>query len=170
MEEKIAGGKFLEIPFAVDIIFAGGKISRKIKIRANSVNLLNAKNWCYSTVYFQSCQLSALLPFPGTTMSIIFLEMLCSSLVLICPYQFNIFWLRNVEIWHTLASSCMLWFLTWSCSGIKPILSYHPNFCYMQSILVFLSNRPTLCSKCHCWLDHRLIHIVFQFDGYLYVA
>ena len=24
----------------------------------------------------------------------------------------------------------------------------------MQSVLVFLSNRPTLCSICHCWLDH----------------
>ena len=37
-----------------------------------------------------------------------------SSLLLICPYQFNRFCLRNVDIWHTLASSCMIWFLTWS--------------------------------------------------------
>ena len=37
-----------------------------------------------------------------------------SSLLLICPYRFNRFCLRNVGIWHTLASSCMLWFLTWS--------------------------------------------------------
>ena len=37
----------------------------------------------------------------------------------------------------------------------------------MQSVLVFLSNRPTLCSIYHCWLDQRLIHLVFQQDGYL---
>ena len=47
-------------------------------------------------------------------MSIIFLDRLSSSLLLICPYRFNRFCLRNVDIWHTLASSCMLWFLTWS--------------------------------------------------------
>ena len=46
----------------------------------------------------------------------------------------------------------------------------HPHFCYMQYVLVFLSNRPTLCSICHCWLDHSLIHIVFQLDEYLFVA
>ena len=55
-----------------------------------------------------------LLLFPGATMSIIFLDKLSSSLLLICPYRFNRFCLRNVDIWHTLASSCMLWFLTWS--------------------------------------------------------
>ena len=55
-----------------------------------------------------------LLLFPGTTMSIIFLDKLSSSLLLICPYRFNRFCLRNVDIWHTLASSCMIWFLTWS--------------------------------------------------------
>ena len=49
------------------------------------------------------------------TMSIIFLDLkLSSSLLLICPYKFNRFCLRNVDIWHTLASSCMIWFLTWS--------------------------------------------------------
>ena len=45
LEENFAGGKFREIPFAVDIIFAG---SRKIQIRENSENLLHAKNWCYT--------------------------------------------------------------------------------------------------------------------------
>ena len=55
-----------------------------------------------------------LLLFRGTTMSIIVLDKLSSSLLLICPYRFNRFCLRNVDIWHTLASSCMLWFLTWS--------------------------------------------------------
>ena len=85
------------------------------------------------TVCFQSYQLSVricslssrllsihlrlgrpLLHYPGTTMSIIFLDKLSSSLLLICPYKFNRFCLRNVDIWDTLASSCMIWFLTWS--------------------------------------------------------
>ena len=50
------------------------------------------------------------------------------------------------------------------------VLSGHPHFCYMQSVLVFLSNRPTLCSIYHCWLDHHLIHLVFQLDGYFLVT
>ena len=54
------------------------------------------------------------LLFPGTTMSLIFLERLTSSLLMMYPYLFNIVCLRNVDIWHTLASSCMTWFLTWS--------------------------------------------------------
>ncbi len=40
-----------------------------------------------------------------------FFDMLSSSLLLICPYQLNSFCLRNVDIWHPLASSCMIWFL-----------------------------------------------------------
>ena len=55
-----------------------------------------------------------LLLFPVTSMSITFLDRLSASLLLTCPYQFNRFCLRNVDIWHTLASSCILWFLTWS--------------------------------------------------------
>ena len=43
----------------------------------------------------------ALRLFPGTTMSIIFLDKLSSSLLLICPYTFNRFCLRNVDIWRT---------------------------------------------------------------------
>ena len=31
MEEKFAGGKFREIPFAMDVIFAGGKFRAKSK-------------------------------------------------------------------------------------------------------------------------------------------
>ena len=31
VEEKLAGGKFREIPFGVDIIFAGGKFRAKSK-------------------------------------------------------------------------------------------------------------------------------------------
>ena len=54
-----------------------------------------------------------LLLFPGTTMPIIFLDMLSSSLLLTCPYQCNRFCLRNVDIWHTFATSCIIWFLTW---------------------------------------------------------
>ena len=103
-----------------------------------------------STVCFQSCQFVSsyllissrllsihlrlgrpLLLFPGTTMSIIFLDKLSSSLLLICPYRFNRFCLRNVVIWHTLASSCMLWFLTWSFL-VLPI--WHlVNLTYMQA-------------------------------------
>ena len=55
-----------------------------------------------------------LLLFPVTSMSITFLDRLSASLLLTCPYQCNRFCLRNVAIWHTLASSCILWFLTWS--------------------------------------------------------
>ena len=55
-----------------------------------------------------------LLLFPGTTMSIVFLDRLSSSLLLICPYKCNRFCLRNVDIWHNLASSFMIRFLTWS--------------------------------------------------------
>ena len=35
-------------------------------------------------------------------------------LLLTCPYQCNRFCLRNVDIWHTLASSCIVLLLTWS--------------------------------------------------------
>ena len=55
-----------------------------------------------------------LLLFPVTSMSITFLDRLSDSLLLTCPYQCNRFCLRNVDIWHTLASSCVIWFLTWS--------------------------------------------------------
>ena len=55
-----------------------------------------------------------LLLFPGRTMSIIFLDRLSSSLLLTWPYQCSRFCLRNVDIWHTLASSCIIVFLTWS--------------------------------------------------------
>ena len=55
-----------------------------------------------------------LLLLPGTTMSIIFLDMLSSSLLLTCPYQCNRFCLRNVDIWHTLTSTCIIWFLALS--------------------------------------------------------
>ena len=81
-----------------------------------------------STVCFQSCQLSvhifpvvvdpSLSRLPPSSLPrynhvIIFFSR-SSSLLLICPYQFYLFCLGNVDIWHTLASSCMSWFLTWS--------------------------------------------------------
>ena len=90
----------------------------------------SAPSFPTSTICVQSCQLSfrifhifpvlsihpcrghSLLHFPCTTMSIIFLERLSSSLLLMCPCQFNLFCLRNVDIWHTLASSSMIYFLT----------------------------------------------------------
>ena len=60
--------------------------------------------------------------FPGTTMFII---LLCLSQLFSSPVQpcsssscvhtnCNLFCLRNVDIWHTLASFRMTWFLTWS--------------------------------------------------------
>ena len=48
VEEKFAGGKFREIPFAVDIYFAGGKF--RAKIREYSDNFLHAKNTCYTVL------------------------------------------------------------------------------------------------------------------------
>ena len=66
----------------------------------------------FSVVVDPSQSTSPLLLFPGTTVSIIFHEMLSSSLLLTCPYPCNRFCLRNVDIWHTLASSCVIWFLT----------------------------------------------------------
>ena len=49
-EENVAGGKFREIPFAVDIIFAGGKFRAKSKF-ANSENFLHAKNLGYTVLF-----------------------------------------------------------------------------------------------------------------------
>ena len=43
-EENFAEGNFREIPFAVDIIFAGGKFRAKSEY---SENFLHAKNLCY---------------------------------------------------------------------------------------------------------------------------
>ena len=44
-----------------------------------------------------------ILLFPCTTMPLLVLDMLFSSLLLMCPYQFNLFYLRNVYTWHSLA-------------------------------------------------------------------
>ena len=46
-----------------------------------------------------------------------------------------------------------------------PLSTVYPHFCYMQSVLVFLSNRPTLFSICHCWLDHRPYTASFSLMG-----
>ena len=54
------------------------------------------------------------LIFSGTTMSIIILEKFSYSPLLLCPYKCILFCLRNFDIWHTLVSSCMTWFQTWS--------------------------------------------------------
>ena len=57
VEEKFAGGKFRGRKISRNSIrsgyyFRGRKISRKIKIRENSENLLHAKNWCYTVLFF----------------------------------------------------------------------------------------------------------------------
>ena len=52
VEENFAGGKFCERKsIRSGYYFRGRKISRKIKIRENSENLLHAKNWCYTVVH-----------------------------------------------------------------------------------------------------------------------
>ena len=68
-----------------------------------------------------------------------------------------------------LASSCVTWFLSWSFLLLPLILAppWHPPFSYKQSVLVFLCDRSTLCSMCHCWFEHCFMHLVFQIDGYL---
>ena len=110
-----------------------------------------------------------LLLFPGTTMSIIFLDKLSSSLLRIYPYKCNRFCRRNVDIWHTLASSCMICFLTWSFLVLTLI---HRSIlisatCNMFSSFLLIAQHS---APCHCWLDHHLIHAVFQFDWYLFVS
>ena len=111
-----------------------------------------------------------LLFFPGTTMSIIFLDKLSSSRLLIFPYKFHRFCLKNVDIWHTFASSCMIWFLTWSVLALPRI---HRSILISATCNLFSSCFLTAqhsAPLCHCWLDHCLIHLVFQLDGYLVVA
>ena len=108
------------------------------------------------------------LLFPAPTMSIIRVERLSSSYLRMCPYQFNIFCLRNVYVWHTLAPSSMTWFLTWFFLVSPFSIVASPCFHYMQSVPDFRAfDRPTLCSIYHCWLDHRFKHLVVQRDGYL---
>ena len=81
-----------------------------------------------------------LLLFPGTTMSIILLDKLSSSLLLICPYKFNRFFLRNVDIWHTLASKHSAPYVI---IGLTTVL-YTLSFSLMAT---FLSHRtPVSCS------------------------
>ena len=60
VEEKFAGGKFLEIPFAVDIIFAGGKFRANSKFAkiakiysARKIGVIQYYNFiCTHTLYF----------------------------------------------------------------------------------------------------------------------
>ena len=52
----------------------------------------------FSVIVNPSPSRPPLLLFPGTTMSIIFLDKLSSCLLLICPYRCNRFCLRNVDI------------------------------------------------------------------------
>ena len=102
-----------------------------------------------------------LLLFPGTTKFIVFLDKLSSSLLLICPNKCNRFCLRNVDIWHTLASSCMLWFLTWYFL-VLPLL--HRSILisatcnlfssFFLTLLILLLNEPII------W-----IHLLFQILG-----
>ena len=106
------------------------------------------------------------LLFPGTTKFIVFLDKLSSSLLLICPNKCNRFCLRNVDIWHTLASSCMLWFLTWS-SLVLPLI--HRSILISATCNLFSSFFLTLlilfqilggqAPDCLLMLRQRLSHI-----------
>ena len=98
-------------------------------------------------------------------MSIFFLDKLSSSLLMICPYKFNLFCLRNVDMWRTLACSCMTWFLTLSFL-VLPIIH--------RSILIsatcnlfsyFFLTAQHSAQICHCWLDHHLITLSFSLMG-----
>ena len=111
-----------------------------------------------------------LLLFPGTTTSIIFLDKLSSSLLLTCPYQCNRFCLRNVDIWHTFASSCIVLFLTWSFLVLPLIHRSILIFATCNLFSSFFLTAQHSAPLCHCWLDHRRIHLVFQLDGHLFVA
>ena len=51
-----------------------------------------------------------------------------SSLLLVCPYQLNHFCLRNVDIWHTFASSCIVWFFD---NDMVSFLLHFGLFCYV---------------------------------------
>ena len=48
---KLRGRKISRNSIRSGYYFRGRKISRKIKIRENSENLLHAKNWCYTVVH-----------------------------------------------------------------------------------------------------------------------
>ena len=112
-----------------------------------------------------------LLLFPGTTMSIIYIDRLSSSLLLTWLYQCSRFCLRNVDIWYTLASSCSILFLTWSFL-VLPLIHLSiliSATCNLFSSLFLTAQHSAPCI-CHCWLDHCLIHLVFQLDWYLFVA
>ena len=93
-----------------------------------------------STICLQSCQLSVHIfhifpvvvypcPFffspvlPCSSFFVIF-----SSLLMVCPYQLNHFCLRNVDIWHTFASSCIVWFFD---NDMVSFLLHFGLFCYV---------------------------------------
>ena len=50
---KFRGRKISRNAIRSGYYFGGRKISRKIKIRENSENLLHAKNWCYTVLRLQ---------------------------------------------------------------------------------------------------------------------
>ena len=84
-------------------------VKKKTSVQTNTGFFLTFRDHLHifvgqSSPSFFFIVLSVLL-FPGTTMSIICLDMFSSSLLLMCPYQFSLFCLRYVGILHTLASS-----------------------------------------------------------------
>ena len=105
-----------------------------------------------------------LLLFSGTTMSFIFL--LGCLLLFSWHVRTNvIFFVSGMltfgTLWHPLVLSGFWHGPFWS----YPLSILASSFVLQQSVLVFLSNRPTLCSICHCWLDHRLYTLSFSLMG-----
>ena len=125
-------------------------------------------------------QLVCIVGYCGTTFlcsakAIRFLERLSTSLLLIRPYQVNICCIINVDIWHTLASYCTTWFLTWS-FAVLPIIHRSIVMNYMHYLLVFLSDRPTLMLNNYVFFKmYRLlvlvnVHgVILQFIEYIIV-
>ena len=141
-----------------------------------------------STVCFQSCQLSVRIysyllgccpsisvlvaPFfsspvqPRPSFFLIICLLILSWHVRTNAIDFVSGILTFGTLWHPLVLSCFWHGPFWS----YPLSIEASSFPLRAICSRISSNRPTLCSICHRWLDQRLIHLVFQFDGYLFVG
>ena len=89
-------------------------------------------------------------------MSVIFLDRLSSSLLLVCPYKCNRFCIRDFVIWHRLASCCIIWFLTWSFL-VSPL--FHRKKGKGSFYIAQYPVRWTAQSALHCFaLPDRPVH------------
>ena len=75
-----------------------------------------------------------------------------------CPYQFNIFCLMNVDMWHTLASSSTTWFLTWSFLVLHLVTLIHLTISPLRLCLYLSCNE--LCWFRLCFIPiNTYLHI-----------